>query len=158
MTGLLGPRQIDDVLTKQLIGRIGCCNDGVPYVLPISYAFDGKDLYFHSREGKKMDMMRRNPQVCFQADHMHTMADWESVIAWGTFEELVLKEEKDYALKLLLSRTLPLISSVTTHLGKTWPFVQDVKSEDIGGIFFRIKVAEKTGRFEDNVHSPLFSM
>lgn len=157
MTGSLGPRQIDEVLSKQLVGRIGCCNDGMPYVLPISYTFDGKDVYFHTNEGKKIDMMRRNPNVCFQVDHMHTMADWESVIAWGTFEELVTNEEKEYAFRLLLARTLPLISSVTTHLGATWPFVEGALANDIPGILFRIVIREKTGRFENNIHSPLYS-
>lgn len=157
MIGILGPMQIEEVLSKQLIGRIACCNDGVPYVVPISYAYDGKDLYFHTREGKKVQMMRANPQVCFQVDHMHTMADWESVIAWGTFEEVAGKEEREHALKLLIARALPLISSVTTHFGKTWPFMQEPLSENIQGVLFRIRIKEKSGRFENNIHSPLFS-
>lgn len=157
MTGLLDPQQIEELLSQQLVGRIACCDSGIPYILPISYAYDGRDLYFHTYEGKKTEIMRRNPHVCFQVDHMHTMANWESVIAWGGYEELTDELQREAALKLLVSRTLPLISSITTHLGKNWPFNQERLNEEIPGVVFRIRVTEKTGRFESSVQSPVFS-
>lgn len=156
MTGYLGPQQIEQVLLRQLVGRIACCNDGVPYILPISYVYDGKDLFFHTHEGKKIEMMRKNPNVCFQVDHMHSMADWESVIAWGRYEEISEKTDRERVLKLLVSRTLPIISSATTHLGKSWPFIPEPLSDNIPGIVFAIRVNEKTGRFEDNGVSPSY--
>ena len=33
-------------------------------------------------------MMRENPWVCVEVDHMDNLANWRSVIAWGRFEEL----------------------------------------------------------------------
>jgi nitroimidazol reductase NimA-like FMN-containing flavoprotein (pyridoxamine 5'-phosphate oxidase superfamily) len=39
------------------------------------------------------------------------MADWESVIVWGTFEELTNKKDRNLGLKTIMSRTLPEISS-----------------------------------------------
>ena len=53
----------------------------------------GNILYAHSLEGLKISIMRKNPTVCFQVDTMKDMADWESVLLWGTFEELT--NEKD---------------------------------------------------------------
>ncbi|NCI45675.1 pyridoxamine 5'-phosphate oxidase family protein [Sediminibacterium soli] len=158
MTGLLGPQQIESLLSGQLIGRIACSDNNVPYISPISYAYDGKDLYFHTSEGKKTEIMRRNPRVCFQTDHMHSMGEWESVIVWGNYEELTEPAGREAALKLLVARTLPLISSVTTHLGRHWPFIQENLNEEIPGIVFRIKVTEKTGRFENSMHSPCFAV
>lgn len=151
MTGILQEDQIEEVLSKQLVGRIACCNGNVPYIVPISYVYDGTDLYFHTREGKKIEMMRSNPRVCFQADLMHNMAHWESVIVWGNFEEIKENALREKALKLLVLRTLPLISSVTTHLGKTWPFIHEPLNESIKGVVFRIRIMEKTGRFENNL-------
>lgn len=150
MTGSLTPQEIEQLLQLQMTGRIACCSGNIPYIVPISYAYDGKDLYFHTYQGKKIDIMRNNPEVCFQADHMHSMADWRSVIAWGRFEEITIPPQREAALRLLVSRTLPLISSVTTHLGKSWPFMQDSLSDDIPGIVFCIRLREKTGRFENN--------
>ena len=39
------------------------------------------------------------------------MADWESVIVWGTFEELSNKKDKNLGLNRLMFHTLPEISS-----------------------------------------------
>jgi nitroimidazol reductase NimA-like FMN-containing flavoprotein (pyridoxamine 5'-phosphate oxidase superfamily) len=157
MTGTLAPEQIEELLAQQLIGHIACCSDNVPYIIPISYVYDGKDLYFHTYEGRKTAIMRGNPNVCFQVDKMYNMADWQSVLVWGNYEELSDRQQRENALKLLVSRTLPLISSVTTHLGNHWPFLYEKLNDEVPGVVFRINVTEKTGRYETNAHSPVIS-
>jgi nitroimidazol reductase NimA-like FMN-containing flavoprotein (pyridoxamine 5'-phosphate oxidase superfamily) len=51
-----------------------------------------------------MELMRGNPEICFQVDEMKDMSRWKSVIAWGKFEELNDRDEKNKALQLLLAR------------------------------------------------------
>ena len=154
MLGILPTDQIEEVLKKTVIGRIGCSADGETYVVPISFVYDGKDIICHACEGKKIAMMRKNPGVCFQTDDMTDMAHWRSVVVQGAFEELKDKELRKRAMKALLNRYLPVISSETTHLGKTWPFHSDDISE-IDGVVFRIVVKEKSGRFEASDYSPM---
>lgn len=153
MLGDLQLDQIEEVLKNQFVGRIGCSVDGETYIVPISYAYDGNYVYCHTKEGKKTGIMRKNPKVCFQVDEMKNMANWRSVIIQGEFEELKEKDQRASGMKILLSRYLPVISSVTTHIGDHWPFrPEDVNHID--GIVFRIAVKEKTGKFESNMHSP----
>lgn len=153
----LSPIEIDDLLHKQIVGRIGCTYENEIYIIPMSYAYDVEYVYCHSYEGKKMEMMRKNPKVCFQVDEMKDMGNWKSVIAWGDFEELTDKKEKTKALKILLQRPLPFISSITTHLGETWPFSEKDGDElnKIPGIVFRISIKTKTGKYESTSESPL---
>jgi nitroimidazol reductase NimA-like FMN-containing flavoprotein (pyridoxamine 5'-phosphate oxidase superfamily) len=149
MFGSLQQQEIEEVLTRQYVGRLGCSANGRTYIVPISYAYDGNYLYFHAaREGDKIQMMRENPEVCFQTDIMENMASWKSVICWGTFEELTDEAERTEALKLLLSRELPIIASQTVKLTPNWPF-QPEDFNEIKGIVFRISITEKTGRFEN---------
>jgi len=160
MIDILSSAEIEGLLYSQFVGRIGCKDDKTVYVVPISYAYDGKYIYCHTYEGKKLDIMRHNPQVCFQVDEMKNMANWQSVIAWGRFEEVTDKGERIEALKILLNRELPIPSSVTTHLGKTWPFTGNGSNglADIPGIVFRIYLTEKTGKFENTSVTPQFSI
>ena len=153
----LSPSEIDDLLHEQIVGRIGCHYENEVYIIPMSYAYDGNYVYCHSFEGKKMKMMRKNPKVCFQVDEMKDMGNWKSAIAWGNFEELIDKKERNKALKILLQRRLPIISSITTHLGETWPFTTATEDEldKIPGIVFRISIKEKTGKIESTSESPL---
>jgi hypothetical protein len=147
MLGILNIQEIEDLLSKQFVGRIGCHYQDSIYVVPISYAYDGEYIYCHTDEGMKIDIMRENPQVCFEVDHLHNMANWQSVIAWGKFEELTDTVERNKALHQLHQRILPLIASETVHLSPDWPFPPAELSK-IAGITFRIRLSEKTGRFE----------
>ena len=64
-------RAQDRAFSLELIDR---CTHGViaistgepaPYCLPLSFARVGDDLFFHcAREGRKVDLLRRFPQVC----------------------------------------------------------------------------------------------
>ena len=154
MLGILQNTEIEEVLKSGLVGRIGCHADGETYIVPISYGYDGQYLYCHTHEGKKTAMMRKNPQICFQVDEMKDMANWKSVLVQGSYEEIKNVDDRNMAMQTLLNRYLPIISSVTTHLGKHWPF-QPNDTAEIDGVVFRIAIAEKTGRFENSTQSPV---
>jgi nitroimidazol reductase NimA-like FMN-containing flavoprotein (pyridoxamine 5'-phosphate oxidase superfamily) len=147
MMGKLNMQEIEVLLHSQLIGRIGCHYGDSMYVVPISYIYDGQFVYCHTREGMKIDLMRKNPLVCFEVDHLQNMGNWQSVIAWGEFGELTNPAERNHALQKLHERVLPMISSETTHLSADWPFAPEELSR-IEGVTFRIRLGEKTGRYE----------
>lgn len=147
MFGKLTNAEIEALIHREFIGRLGCHAENVTYIVPISYAYDGEYIYGHTYEGMKVNMMRKNPRICFQVDDMHNMANWQSVVAWGTFEELEHSHERDYAINVLMHRALPIVHSETMHLSPQWPFPAADPST-IDGIIFRIRLTDKTGRFE----------
>ena len=131
----------------QAVGRIGYHDEKKSYITPVTYAFDGKYIYGQSNEGLKLDIMRKNPSVCFEVDSMMNMANWESVIVWGHFEEL----ENDTAIKAreyLYNRILDLLTSSTIHLHEHGASHESDDSNRIKHVMYRIGITEKTGRFE----------
>jgi uncharacterized protein len=84
----LSPAEIAALLEEQLVGRIGCHADGLTYVVPVIYAYDSGSVYVLSTEGQKVDMMRANPEVCFEVDRYDGPGSWRSVVAQGRYEEL----------------------------------------------------------------------
>jgi nitroimidazol reductase NimA-like FMN-containing flavoprotein (pyridoxamine 5'-phosphate oxidase superfamily) len=156
MLGKLDAAEIENLLARQVLGRIACHADDRTYIVPISYVYDGTYVYAHAKEGMKINMMRKNPKVCFEVDEMKDMANWKSVVAWGEYEELIQKKERNDALKKLVDRILPIVSSETTHLSPHWPFPSDDMS-NMKGIVFQIKLNEKTGRFENNPSTSLIA-
>jgi uncharacterized protein len=90
--------------------------------------------------------MRQNPNICFEIDYLENMANWQSVIAWGTYEELAGQEAKAAMLKLI-TRLQPLITSETSQPTHG---IEGHQLETDGHkiIVYRIKLNEKTGRFE----------
>ena len=147
MQGELETNEIDNLLSDNYIGRIGCNANGKTYVVPISYAYQDQTIYAHTYDGMKVQMMRDNPNVCFQIDKMHGVADWESVITWGVYVEIVDKDKRMEALKILSERHLPHNATETVKLSSEWPFAPR-NLEDIDGLVFKINISEKTGRYE----------
>lgn len=148
MLGKLIDTEIEEVLTQQIIGHIACHANDITYIVPTSYAYDGDCIYGRTYEGLKIELMRKNPKVCFQTDSMENMANWKSVIAWGDFKELTEPGERNAGLEKLLSRKISGTASKTVKLSPLWPFSSKENLNEIDGIIFCIHLNEKTGRFE----------
>lgn len=139
--------QIEALFKSEVVGRIGCHFAGITFVVPVSYAYDDGYIYAHSKEGMKIKMMRGNPLICFEVDHIEKASNWQSVIAWGTYEELKGHDQKMGLQKILLrmqefkpsETSLPQYNAEETHQGDPLPD---------RSVVFRLKLINKTGRFE----------
>jgi len=151
MIGELSPLHMEEVLDRNPVGRLGCSANGKTYVVPVCYVYDGRTITAHSLEGKKILMMRQNPEVCFEVDEMDDLDNWRSVIAWGRFEEIENEEERYTAMKKLVDRMMKLKvsgSAKPPHLNphRTHPH----QAGDVKVIVWRIVLTKKSGRFEQN--------
>lgn len=147
MIGELNYNQIKNVLSSQAVGRLACSDGKQPYIIPVTYAYDGKHVYGQVIEGTKLKLLRKNPKVCFEVDMIINMANWQSVLVYGVFEELKNTEAKR-AREFLFDRVFPLMTSSTIH-----PFGHEEKgkvndSTRIKPVMYRIKISKITGRFE----------
>lgn len=143
----LKPAEIEELLKSELVARIGCHADGTTYVVPITYAYDGESIIGHSVEGMKVRMMRQNPNVCIEIDRMESPSTWQSVIAWGSYEELSGKAAKQ-AMGVLMERFAPLMTSETSQPTHGLDEATLAKGERPPAVIYRIRLLEKTGRFE----------
>lgn len=166
-TGRLDPIHCEILLKTEHVGRLACHAGGKTYVVPVTYVFDRGAIYGHTNPGLKVEMLRSNPAVCFEVDHLDNMANWRSVVAWGTFEELS-GTAKAEALDILFQRLTPVIRSQTSlptkgaipdDLSKeeikeksTDTAMHDMKIHPKKGIVYRINLTEMTGRFEKGFH------
>lgn len=58
--------QIDDVLATAFYLDLAMVDDGKPYVVPLNFGYADGCLYVHSAvAGKKVELLKRRPQVCF---------------------------------------------------------------------------------------------
>ncbi len=141
---------MDDILRENVMGRIACHDGHKSYIVPINYAYDGTSIIAHSAEGMKIEMMRKNPHVCFEVDQMKSFTEWESVIAWGEFHELTDEDEQLDAMEFYVDRMSHLYVSETALPHKMLERkVTNHSTGQIKTVIFRIAITEKTGRFEN---------
>ncbi len=147
MLGQLNDTQIRNILSSQALGRLGCTDGKQPYIVPVTYTYDGKYIYGQSNEGMKLKMLRENPNVCFETDMMTDMHNWQSVVVFGKFEELK-NEAAEEARKILFGHVFSLMteSSVHAHEHKVSAKIDD--SNRVKFVLYRIKIKKMTGRFE----------
>lgn len=59
-------RELEAVLAKATVVHLAMTDGARPYVVPMNFGFAGGCLYVHcAKEGRKVDILRRNPHVCF---------------------------------------------------------------------------------------------
>ena len=108
---------ISKVLHQCKTCHIAMVDNGLPYVVPLSYgyAFDGKslELYLHSaHDGRKIDVLKRCNKVCFEisleGEPVNTESPcdsgyyYASVIGFGETEFIEDAERKCEALSIMV--------------------------------------------------------
>jgi nitroimidazol reductase NimA-like FMN-containing flavoprotein (pyridoxamine 5'-phosphate oxidase superfamily) len=147
MLGQLDKQQIQNILLSQALGRLACTDGNKPYLVPVTYCYDGKFIYGQSNEGTKLSILRKNPNVCFEVDVMTDMANWQSVIVFGIFEELK-DEEASKARDILFGRVFSLMTSRTLHPHEHTIADEPLEDNREKYVMYRIRIEEATGRFE----------
>jgi nitroimidazol reductase NimA-like FMN-containing flavoprotein (pyridoxamine 5'-phosphate oxidase superfamily) len=146
MIGELDPAEVEQILRRGQVGRLGVTGDGRVYIMPISYGYDGTFVYGISHPGLKIRLMRGSPEVCVEVEEIETPARWRTVMLHGRYEEISDQAERDRALAAIVSQgEQPAPPSLAPYIDGT---------EQV--IAYRIRIDEKTGRFEhDEVFQPV---
>ena len=146
------PDQILHILDTAKVLHLGMAVDNEPYVVPMSSGYTMEEgklvIYLHSAtQGKKLDMLRKNPNVFFEIDCDLMPFEgrvpcqyglvYSSIMGWGNARILENVEEKKHAMSVLMK----------TQTGKEFTFEDRLVS--IVAVI-RIDVAEYTAK-----HRPL---
>lgn len=108
--------EVDKILREATNGVLCLADDDLrPYGVPMSFIYDGKDtIYFHcALEGRKIDCIRLNPNVCFtiiNKDEIHPekfTTYFRSVIVEGKISILADRQQIIEALRLLSTKYSP---------------------------------------------------
>jgi uncharacterized protein len=140
-----GRREIDEIIRGSLVCRVAVAKDNAPYVVPMSFGYDGTSLYLHTApEGKKIGYFEANPRVCFEFERgvelrrdPQSACKWtfsfESVIGHGTISEVLEPVPKQHALNEIMRQ----------YSGKAWLFEEASVAK---ARVWKIAIASLTGK------------
>jgi len=58
--------EMEKLLTEERVGYLGMSAEGKPYVIPLTYGYsEGKIIFHCARKGTKLNILQKNPNVCF---------------------------------------------------------------------------------------------
>ncbi len=82
---------IDDIIRRCPVCRLGLVDGVEPYIVPLSFGYDGQAFYFHcAPQGRKLELIRRQPRVCFELDIMEGLNRAEQACHWGVRYQSVM--------------------------------------------------------------------
>ena len=146
------PEQIRHILDSGKVLHLGLSVNDEPYVVPMNYGYTMEDgklvIYLHSAvKGKKLEMVRTNPRVCFNIDCDRMPFEgrvpcqygmvYSSILGRGTAALVEDPEDKMEAMSILMK----------TQTGKAFTFNERLVSIVT---VIRIDVTEYTAK-----HRPL---
>lgn len=140
---------IEDILSNSQICRLALNDKEAPYLLPFNYGYKDNCIYIHSAcEGKKIDLLRNNPKVCFEIESCHEIekkiepckwsAKYRSVIGYGSIEI-----QTEYNLKI------SGLEIIMAHYGAAGPFFFDRKAVD-RIVILKLPIDSVTGKQSEN--------
>jgi len=105
---------IEAIINDSLVCRLALSDGGQPYIVPLSFGYQDRTLYFHSAlEGKKIDILRKNDRICFEFDVNTEIIEGEKACKWGMKYQSVIgigravlvenSEEKQKALNIIMN-------------------------------------------------------
>jgi len=111
--------EIDAIIRGSQVCRLAMAKDDAPYIVPLCFGYDGKNIYMHTApEGLKIDHFLANPRVCFEFERKIRLLptegkgcdstfEYETVIGFGTIQEILPVEDKMAALKWVVMQYQP---------------------------------------------------
>ncbi|MEW6725019.1 MAG: pyridoxamine 5'-phosphate oxidase family protein [Bacillota bacterium] len=107
--------ELEEVLDRVPVGILALCRGYEPYQVPVNYVYMRGRIYIHcGLKGRKLELLRQNPQVhfvAFEADPVTVSEDpcrftqhYRSVMVSGTARLISTDEAKREALSALVAK------------------------------------------------------
>lgn len=75
---------LNGVIKNAIVCRIGLVKGNCPYVIPLNFGFDGKNIYFHSaRSGEKVEILKANNHICVEFEQDISIIKGEKPCNWS---------------------------------------------------------------------------
>ena len=91
------PQTIQDILSRCTVCRLGFCDQGRAYIVPLSFGWAAENgtytFYFHgAAEGRKIDLIRANGRAGFELDTGCQLHPAEKACGWSAAFQSIIGE------------------------------------------------------------------
>ncbi|CAH8282377.1 hypothetical protein EV196_105245 [Mariniflexile fucanivorans] len=86
----LNKKECLKMLSENYIGHLAYVYNNSPFVIPITYYYDQKNITVigYSGEGHKTKALRLNNAIALEVCEIQSINNWQSILIQGTFHEL----------------------------------------------------------------------
>ncbi len=107
--------KIYKIIKQSRVCRLAMVDKDMPYIVPMNFGYKNKCLFFHcAKQGKKIDLIKKNNNVCFEFDQLIKIKKTKLACSWGLEYKSVIgsgkafflndKKEKKQALDIIMAQ------------------------------------------------------
>jgi uncharacterized protein len=137
--------EIESIIQQAQVCRVGLSDGNIPYIVPMNFGYKDNCLYFHcAAEGKKLDIIRQNSEVCFEIDiDVQIIKSTERICKWGTRYRSVIGFGKAFVVEKWREKAAAL-NTITQHYGANYHDFSEKEVEKLSII--KIEITSMTGK------------
>lgn len=144
MSVQLSRKHIDAVIRRAKTCRLAVCDGEKPYVVPLSFGYDGEALYLHGgRGGRWRRTLRTNCRVCFEFDVDVEPAPAERPCRWSMRYRSVIGFGHAQFIKHREAKRRALATIMAQYSKADWQFPDEAVDRTT---VVRVEIEEVTGR------------
>ena len=138
-------KEVEEILRKNELCRIAFAFENEAYVVPMNYGFQEHAIYLHSSgEGKKIEMMHKNPQVCFEVTDTYALKPGDSACTYGSKFRSVIGRGLLSVVHDAEQKRVGLVAIMRQHTGQDeWEFDEKMVARTT---VLRLAIREMTGK------------
>jgi nitroimidazol reductase NimA-like FMN-containing flavoprotein (pyridoxamine 5'-phosphate oxidase superfamily) len=136
--------EMESLLNEAKVCRLGCDDNGMPYIVPVSFGYRDGVIYIHSAlEGRKITLLKKNPACCIEVDECLSIVRTEKPCNWGMRYRSVICTGKAHFITDTDEKRDGL-NCIMQHYGAEYhPFSE----KELEGVYvIRIEITDMTGK------------
>ena len=135
---------MESVLGKATVCRLGCDDNGRPYIVPMSFGYQEGVIYLHSaHEGRKITLLKNNPECCIEVDECIEVVRDKKPCNWGMHYRSVICTGRAHFITDTKEKQEGL-NCIMHHYGAEQ---HPLSEKELQGVcVIRIDIAEMTGK------------
>lgn len=135
---------IEAIINASLVCRLALSDGDQPYIVPLSFGYQDRILYFHSAlEGKKIDILKKNNRICFEFDVNTKIIEAEKACKWGMKYQSVIGFGKAVLVENIQEKQKALNIIMNHYSDRNWQFPDKVIKKTA---IIKIEIESMTGK------------
>lgn len=138
------PAELESILRESVVCRMGLCDGEVPYVVPMNYGYRDGRVFLHSAtEGRKIEILRKNPNVCLEFEKDVELIPAEAACSFSMKYRSVIASGKAVFLEDVEEKAKGLNVIMAQYTGKEFDFPQQALERIV---VIRVDLGECSGK------------
>lgn len=136
--------QIEAIIQKSTVCRLGMSENNIPYIVPLCFGYKDNMIYIHTYlKGKKIDILLKNQNVCFEFDINTEITEGEKPCKWGMKYRSVIGFGKAFFINYPEQKRKALNIIMNQYSQGTFQFPDDIVEKTS---VIKIEITSMTGK------------